>query len=283
MIISEKLRYRFYLCRALWVNETLCRLTGEWDNALNFSKRGLALAPAEPRLMASRALLEYEIGNWLEGNQWIDLLLEAMYLSTPAPQEESAAYVAGVIPVITWMGGKITLPFLPMQSTQNTMSRQADSLDIAQEAAEFVLSSASATPHTKNLARVGQALISVQRKDVEMAKGLYNALEPYRRTMVFPGTLCYDRLLGLLGVTIGEGEQWIAHFDDALDFCGTSGYDPEVAWTHYNYSEALLQFKGAGSREKAMAHQDEALAIARKLKMRSLIERILSGRSILRA
>ena len=43
------------------------------------------------------------------------------------------------------------------------------------------------------------------------------------------GIISDDRLLGLLSHTIGELDQAVAHFEDALTFCRKAGYRPELA------------------------------------------------------
>ena len=49
-----------------------------------------------------------------------------------------------------------------------------------------------------------------------------------------------DRLLGLLGHTIGNLDQAAVHFEDALAFCRSAGYLPELAWTCCDYADMLL-------------------------------------------
>jgi hypothetical protein len=92
-----------------------------------------------------------------------------------------------------------------------------------------------------------------------------------------------DRLLGLLAATFGAVDAARAHFEDGLAFCARAGYRPEYAWTACDYAEALLAHGSGGERERAVALQDEALAIARELGMRPLQERILARREMLTA
>ncbi|MCH7642628.1 MAG: hypothetical protein IIC30_05045 [Chloroflexi bacterium] len=56
-----------------------------------------------------------------------------------------------------------------------------------------------------------------------------------------------------------------------------------MAWAYGDYAEVLLDRGEPGDREKAIALQDEALAITQELGMRPLTERILARREILRA
>ncbi len=81
---------------------------------------------------------------------------------------------------------------------------------------------------------------------------------------------------------MGDLDQAVQHFDDALDFC-RKGFRPELAWTCCDYADTLLQRNEPGDREKAMSLLDESLAISSELGMRPLMERVLSRRDILRA
>jgi len=82
---------------------------------------------------------------------------------------------------------------------------------------------------------------------------------------------------------LGNLDQAVACFEDALTFCGKAGYRPELAWTCCDYADTLLQRKEPRDREKAMSLLDESLAISSELGMRPLMERVLSRREILKA
>ena len=62
--IAEELRDRYWMVNALWLNELLARLSGQWQSAAEFSERGLAIWPMDPRLLGSRILLEFETLNF---------------------------------------------------------------------------------------------------------------------------------------------------------------------------------------------------------------------------
>jgi DNA-binding CsgD family transcriptional regulator len=94
-------------------------------------------------------------------------------------------------------------------------------------------------------------------------------------------SMAADHLLGLLAWTMGWLDQTVVHFEDALTFCHQAGYRPELAWTYYDYAEALLteaaSLKPASTpenRARAVALLDEGLSLARKLSMRPLMERV---------
>ena len=132
------------------------------------------------------------------------------------------------------------------------------------------------------MARSGLALIAIQRGDADSAREQYSFLELWHGTQE-RAFICYDRLLGLLAQTMGNLDDSAGHFEDALAFCRKAGYRPGLAWSLCDYADMLLERKGEGDKEKAVAMLDESLAISTELGMRPLLERVLSRREILKA
>ena len=204
------------------------------------------------------------MGAFDQGQAYLERLLEAMRLTAPGPTFEYA-FPAFLIPVVAYT------------------TDVEDRFEVAEAAAEAVLSSPSAVPLLTMYARAGLALIAVRRGDIESAGKQYAALETSQGTMMPGFAIAIDRLLGLLSVTQGRLDQAIAHFEDALAFGRKSGYRPEVAWSCCDYADTLLQRNEPGDREKAVSLLDESLTISTELGMRPLMERVLSRREILRA
>jgi len=232
--------------------------------AREFSDRGLAVAPQEPRLLGFRTLLEYEVGDFAAGESYLETLMEAMRLSSPGPTVEYQ-FPAIAIPLVSRITGV------------------AERFEAARSAAEAVLSSESVLPLGAEVASAGLALLAVEGKDVEAATQQYSVLQTSRGTMVFAGIINCDRLLGLLAQTMGNLGQAMSHFEDALAFCLKGGYRPELAWTCCDYADMLLERDGDGDRAQAIPLLDESLATSHELGMRPLIERVVSRREILRA
>ncbi len=157
-----------------------------------------------------------------------------------------------------------------------------DRLEIAEAAAEAVLSERSIQPGLVLFAKVGLSLLAVQTEDKSAAEENYAYLLEQRSTMMWTVS-SVDRLLGLLAQTMDNPEDAGAHFEEALAFCRKAGYRPELAWTCCDYADTLLQRNEPGDREKAMSLLDESLAISSELGMRPLMERVLSRREILKA
>jgi DNA-binding CsgD family transcriptional regulator/tetratricopeptide (TPR) repeat protein len=253
---AERLGDHSWITTALWANENLYRLEGNWQVARDFSNRSLAMSPFDPRLLSSRAVLEYQIGKFVQGETYLSRLLEVVLL-TPAGPNITHAIQSIVIPLIAHITGV------------------AERFEAAEAAAQAVLSASSATPFIAKLARTGLALLALLRRDISATRELYDALEPHAGTMS-SFTIADDRLLGLLSATQGRLVQAIAHFEDALAFCRQAGYRPELAWTCYDYADVLLQHHNFGDPTKAMSLLDEASSIACELGMRPLMERVQS-------
>ncbi|MCH8186543.1 MAG: AAA family ATPase [Chloroflexi bacterium] len=263
LTLSERLRGRTWLVMALVTNQLVCQAEGDWSTGRDFSDRALALGGASLAL-GGRALLEYQVGDFRQGATYLDQLVEAGRLLSPGVNFESST-LATMIPLLARISGDV------------------GRFDIAEESANAVLSSSDVTPVLAMSANAGLALMAVQRGDAEAAGPLYDALVSRRGTMLalfgpgiaLPrGVVSADRLLGLLAQTIGKLDDAAAHFDDAIVFCRKAGYRPELAWTCYEYADALLQRNGPGDHQKAMSLLEESLAISTELGMKPLMERV---------
>jgi len=157
-----------------------------------------------------------------------------------------------------------------------------DRLELAESAAEQVLSNQSATPVYALYSKAALALLAVQKGDKSAAEEHYAYLLGQRGRMI-QTVSSVDRLLGLLSQTMGELDQSTEHFEEALAFCRKAGYRPELAWTCCDYADLLRECNAEGDRAKAVSLLDESLAISSELGMRPLMERVLSRREILEA
>jgi len=262
--VAERIGDRFWLSMACRANQDAAHLLGDWHTARHFSDRALAVDPMEPRVVCTRAILEYESGDFSQGQSYLERIIHLMELTPPGPVLEHA-HSALVIPPVARISGNL------------------DWNGVAEAAAQRVLSSPNATPWVTVCGRIGLALLSVQRTDVPGAQLQYGVLKAFSGIKWPFIHLVSDRLLGLLTQTVGDLDQAMAHFEDALLFCRKAGYRPELAWTCCDYADTLLQRNEPGDKEKAMSLLDESLAISSDLGMRPLMERVLSRREILGA
>ena len=244
---AEKLRDRFWLVSALWKNEIVSRLAGDWNAARELADHGLTVAPEYTNLMADYAILEYETGRLSEATAYLGRLRANIHRTI---DYGTTAMVIGVGARIT---GDLSL------------------LDVAQSMAETVLKTPTARQLDIGRARTGLSLSAVLRGDAAAAEENYTVMESRKDTMVF-WAVSAGRLLGLLSQTMGKADQALAHFEDALAFCRKAGYRPELAWTCHDYAEALLQSNGDSTL--VMSSLDESLAIPSELGMRPLAEKV---------
>ncbi len=85
------------------------------------------MSPREPRILGRRTILEYESGDFNQGEAYLERLLEAMRLTEPGP-----ALVYGHAAIVIPLVARIT-------GARNRF-------DVAHDAAVTVLSSPSGTP-----------------------------------------------------------------------------------------------------------------------------------------
>ena len=255
LVLAERLRNRNCLALALGGNGAVFRLAGDWRAARDYTDRGLEVVPTHQTLLSYKVLLEYEVGNFDQGESYLKKLLEVMHQTPPGPTV-AHAYPAMVIPLVAGISGVV------------------DRFDIAQAAAEAVLASPSAAPVVSIIARSSLALMAVQRGDMAAAQEQYAALEQGRGTVLMMISTSVDRLLGLIAQTVGKLDDAKGHFEDALAFCRKAGYRPELAWSCYDYADVLHKRNGQGDRAKAISLLTESLDIAAELSMRPLKERV---------
>ena len=251
----ERSHDRFSMAQALHANQTLFLLEGNWASARAFGDRGLAVDHRDARLLNNRAIIEYQTGESVEGDGYLERLVETINISQPGDIE------CAVAPMTIGLAARLT-----------GVTRR---FDVAELAAETVLSSPAIRPLSEIWVRTGLALLAVHRGDNTAAREQYIALRAWPGAMSPLHVVQPSRILGLLSQTMGNLDQAVAHFEDALAFC-RKGYRPELAWSCCDYSDALLQRAGPGDRQKAITLLDESLAIATELGMRPLIERVVA-------
>jgi len=264
---TERLQDHGLLALACLANANVFRIKGDWISAREYIDRGLNLEPRQTWILSNLALVEYETGNFLQGNTYVEQVLEIMRATPPGGTAEYH-FPAWLIPVVSRIAGVV------------------NGLDIAQEAAQAALSSPACKPMVATL-RVGNALIAVIQNEIAGAKQRYDDLLQSRDDMaginIAVGMPSIHRVLGLLAHTMNDLDQAAAHFEEAIAFCRNAGYRPELAWTCCDYADALRERDGEGDRAKAISLLDESLAISSELGMRPLMERVLSRREILGA
>jgi len=73
---------------------------------------------------------------------------------------------------------------------------------------------------------------------------------------------------------MGNLDQAMDHFEDALSFCRKAGFPTELAWVCNDYAAALSQRNSSGDRTKVKSLLDEALSISTDLGMVPLKQKV---------
>lgn len=254
---AEKLRDGYRIAGAIDNLEDLARLEGDWDLARELSDYGLRITPRDGRLLAFRAVLEYDAGVVDQGDVFYARLIEAIEGREIGPTLLNTC-AALCLPIIS----EIT-------STD-------DHSDIGRLAAERVIGSPEAPPGLLLSARAGRALTALSQNDVATAESLYERLLPHSGIMVYGGVTAVDRILGLLAGLTGRADEANTHFAAAAHLCQRAGYRPEYAWNAYSWASVLAgaytdesgpSKRTPGNADKALTLLDEAFDISLELGM----------------
>ena len=132
-------------------------------------------------------------------------------------------------------------------------------------------------PYRSTVARLGLALLAIQRGDLEAIGEQYEALKSAPKIILI--TISVDRVRGLLSAAMGNLDRAAAHFEDGLTLTRRAGYRPEMAWICCEYADVLLQRSEAGDGPKAESLLNESLAVAQDLGMLPLTQRIEACRA----
>jgi ATP/maltotriose-dependent transcriptional regulator MalT len=256
LALAERLRSRHWLSVVLRNFVTLDHFLGDWRQARELVSHHIAVDPNYAPLLKELAWLEYELGESEQGEAYLRQMQEIMRQTPPGPRPEYAD-----TSLASHFASRIT--------------GSIDCLEIAGQAAQVVLSSPLANPFWIDIVRTGLALKAVDTRDHASAQEEYTALTglPGKMRGAF---ICADRLMGLLAHTMGNSDQAAVHFEDALAFCRKESFRPELAWTCYDYAEALQQRRTPGDSEKARSLLKEALSLSQELNMNPLTQRVVA-------
>jgi hypothetical protein len=157
---------------------TLSCLEGDWEAGREYSDQGLEVSPLNPILLSPRVLLEHQTGESGQGKIYLERLLETMRLAGPDQSQASvrASMAIAAIARITGVSYR---------------------LEIAEAAAEAVLSNQSVAPLNVMYARAGLAFLAVQKGDQPAIEEQYSYFSSHQGTMIWTFA-SVDRLLGIL-------------------------------------------------------------------------------------
>ena len=77
LVLAEDLRSATPLMDALWLNGTLCRSVGNWQDARPFLERGLEVQSENTRALSDLAVLTHQVGDVVQGEEFVGRLMES--------------------------------------------------------------------------------------------------------------------------------------------------------------------------------------------------------------
>jgi DNA-binding CsgD family transcriptional regulator len=254
--LAEKTRSKRMLFRAHRVAAVQASLTGEWDLCRQHAKRSLSLQPTRAdtwdyqATLTALVLTELETGRFDRAKQHLDTLR-----NVPHGDQGLSPFA---VPKIVRITGDTTR------------------LEAAEATARKVELGPAPFEAWTMMRQIALALIAVLHSDpVEAAeyleyfiplKGIFGPNPHYGKST--------DALLGLLCVTTGKLEEAAVHFEDALAFCRHACYRPELAWTYYDYAEALISRHRAQDLARARKILEQGQTLTRELGMLPLLEKV---------
>jgi class 3 adenylate cyclase/tetratricopeptide (TPR) repeat protein len=123
---------------------------------------------------------------------------------------------------------------------------------------------------------------ALEVQDREAVKALAERLAPDAwRASVGEALTSAARHLGAAAAFLGEQDQARAYYEEALEVCGRLRFRPELALTHLQLAELLLD--EPRGHDEAMRHLNFAIAEFRDMKMQPSLERALRHKDVLKA
>ena len=238
--LAERLRDRFWLSSAYFMSAQTSIYEGDWDAARRFSDQSLTNLSMDSRSLAARMQLELELGQFDQAEAYLERLIEAMRLTSPGPTIEYMVPALGIPLAANLMG-------------------DAAGFEVAEAAAERVINAPKVPRFVMFGARAGLGFLAVQRGDSNASANQYASLTACRGMAMAGLSFVFDRLLGLLAQSMDRTDLAIGHFEDALAFCRSGGYRPELAWSCYDYAAAA----GPAAADEAYGHQSTCGGLGR--------------------
>ena len=84
---AERLRDHNSLVAALFATVSASQIVGDWPVTYGSSDRALSVGPMDPRPLSQRVLLDYEVGDFGQGETHLDRMLDVMRLTPPGSQD----------------------------------------------------------------------------------------------------------------------------------------------------------------------------------------------------
>jgi tetratricopeptide (TPR) repeat protein len=157
-------------------------------------------------------------------------------------------------------------------------------LDAARRIAEHVRQLDPSPPTAVRVhALIGTGLLSIAQEDREACAQIYRSLTPYADTVPPIGIYSGHQVLGMLAAAAGDSAAAVVHFEQASVFCRKAGYRPGLAIALADHADVIRRRNSPNDGDQIRRMEEEALALARELGMKPLIQRLIAKKRVLKA
>ena len=232
--LAEKLGERYWLATAHIHKEWLAVLAGDAQAARASSEAGLALQPEDARNLGSRALLEYQLGEFTYGEP----------TSTGSSTQQTA-------PIL-----QERERFWPRLSQRSAASAERPPAEAPRWTPQRTCSPPHRSPRSSSCTRESDWHSSRFSATTPNRRGRRTRPSSRSETPLSPSPASQPTgFWACSRLTLGELDLALRHFESARLFCDRAGYRPEHAWTASAYAEVLLERGRPADREKATTLQ----------------------------
>ena len=254
--LAERLRTPVTISNAAFVDCLLASAKGDWEAAKRALEWGFEAGSPDARLLGSAARIAYVLGELEVARGYQQRLVEFASSVPPGPSME---YVQ-----------------LAITATRAAQAEgRASDIELTRRAAEAVIASPVAGAKLfLSGANISLAICAHLASDKAMAEKVLpdiEALDSYAMDS-FQVT---DHTRALLLETLDRVDDAVEAIEAGLAFLPPA-YKPFRAEAAYDCARIRLQRDAPGDRERARELIDEALATAREIKMKPLVERIVA-------
>jgi hypothetical protein len=254
---------------------------------------GSKIVISDSAVMASR--VAYSEGRFEDASQWLQV---AFRYSTEGNRQRVMSILVDWHASDFEQGFQVTGELL--ETTEQLIESDPGWVSLIASTAVHGLSLGIAVPNMDRIVELSEVSFSTKRpkwiEEIALAltswflhAGESERALRFRSLIIEPTTLFttmpienHQRRLGDKATGFGEFEVAESHFESALEQCGDS-YVVERALTCRQYARMLIQRGGPGDGERTIVLQDQAIDSARKHHMKTLLERVLGEREILKA
>ena len=247
---------------------------GDWKRIAQVEQRGSHLAlPGKPVEIPGRRAPTTADSTWTRQSSVAVRLAQAAAYT--GHREEAMRHLAGFIDELQSRQARG-----PMAAAVAAIHYQLGGIDAAVLAAALeVVRATLAQSDVGRIDWVGSyhalALLGLATANAELLQEAAVQLAGCPRPL--PNLFCLvpvPRILGLAADARGDLEAARRAFQQATELCRERGCQPEFAWSCYDYAQCLLRLGDTQDAGTARVLLDQAAAVARRLGMRPLLERV---------